>query len=323
MNFNYGEILTRAWKITWKFRALWLFGMLASCGQGGSNSNNVRNSYDSTSNQIPSEMMRQIEEMGQRMGDWFSANPWFIYALVFIVLLSIVIQIFIATVGQIGLVRGAYHADGGVETLRFTSLFTESLRYFWRLIGLALVIWLPFFILFVGVTLALIVGLVGLGGGNPDSVGAGMILFFIGFCCCLIPFIIALSLYYAQAVRALLIEELGVFESIQHGWRVFTGNLVTLLGVGFILFLIGLVVGVGIALPYFFIVGPLMIDFMNGNIQSWQPFINAGIFALIYFPIYWFLSGVIRTYMETAWTLTYLEISPRPAPPVALPDTNA
>ncbi len=191
------------------------------------------------------------------------------------------------------------------------------------MIGLALVIWLPFFILFVGVTLALIVGLVGLGGGNPDGVGAGMILFFIGFCCCLIPFIIALSLYFAQAVRALLIEELGIFASIRHGWRVFTGNLVTLLGVGFILFLAGLVVEVGIALPYFFIVGPLMIDFMNGNIQSWQPFINAGIFALIYYPIYWFLSGVVRTYMETAWTLTYLEISPRPAQPVVLPDTSA
>ncbi len=118
MNFNFGEVLTRAWKITWKFHALWLFGMLASCAQGGSNSNNVRNSYDSANNQIPSEMMRQIDELGQRMGDWFSDNPWFIYTLVFIVLLSIIIQIFITTVGQIGLVRGAYHADGGVETLR-------------------------------------------------------------------------------------------------------------------------------------------------------------------------------------------------------------
>ena len=32
---NFGEILTKAWKIIWKFKVLWIFGILASCGQGG------------------------------------------------------------------------------------------------------------------------------------------------------------------------------------------------------------------------------------------------------------------------------------------------
>ena len=32
---DYGEILKKSWNITWKFKVLWLFGFLASCGKGG------------------------------------------------------------------------------------------------------------------------------------------------------------------------------------------------------------------------------------------------------------------------------------------------
>src|SRR5215204_6597599 len=38
-NFNFGEILTRAWQIIWKHKVLWVFGILASCGRGGSSGN--------------------------------------------------------------------------------------------------------------------------------------------------------------------------------------------------------------------------------------------------------------------------------------------
>ena len=34
-NFNFGEVLTRAWQIIWKHKVLWIFGILASCARGG------------------------------------------------------------------------------------------------------------------------------------------------------------------------------------------------------------------------------------------------------------------------------------------------
>ena len=34
MNFNFGEVLTRAWQITWKYKVLWIFGILAGCSEG-------------------------------------------------------------------------------------------------------------------------------------------------------------------------------------------------------------------------------------------------------------------------------------------------
>ncbi len=38
-NFNFGEVLTRAWKTIWKHKVLWIFGILASCARGGGSSN--------------------------------------------------------------------------------------------------------------------------------------------------------------------------------------------------------------------------------------------------------------------------------------------
>ena len=31
---DYGEVLSKAWKIIWKHKVLWIFGILASFGQG-------------------------------------------------------------------------------------------------------------------------------------------------------------------------------------------------------------------------------------------------------------------------------------------------
>lgn len=323
MNFNFGEVLTKAWKITWKYKVLWIFGMLASCGQGSNNSSNIRNSYDSGQNQMNPEMARQLEDFVQRMTVWITDNMWFVYLMVVILLLLILVQIFLGTTGLIGLIRGAYQADGGVETLQFGALFRESLRYFWRMIGMGLIIWLPFFIVFIGSMLAFVFSTIGIGGMDMNAFGGAMALFLIGFCCCLIPFTIVLGMYYAQAERALVIEDLGIFAAIQRGWQVFKGNLGPLAGMWFILLILGILAGILISLPYLIVVLPLMINFITGKIESWQPFVNAGIVMLCYYPIFWFLSGLLRTYIESVWTLTYLRLTRKPEETVIVPEANA
>lgn len=49
---DYGYVLRRAWEIIWKFKVLWIFGILASCGQasgsGGGNSGYRFSSENST-----------------------------------------------------------------------------------------------------------------------------------------------------------------------------------------------------------------------------------------------------------------------------------
>ena len=318
MTFNFSEVLTRAWKITWKYKVLWLFGMLSSCGSGGSSSN-FRSNTQAGDSRLPYEMQQQILDATNRFEAWFSQNTWIIFALIAFTLLLILIQIVVSTIGTIGVIRGAFHADGGAETLGFGTLFRESLGYFWRMIGMGLVVWLPFYILFFGSLITFLFAAIGASRGNTGALGGSLLLFLIGFCCCLIPFILILGLYYLQAERALLVDDLGVFKALQRGWQVFVGNLITLFGMGIFLFIIGLVFGILISLPIFIAVIPVVFKFMDGTIQSWQPLIFAGVFVLIYAPFHWFFSGVMRTFVETTWTLTYLDIRPGLDPVPAAP----
>lgn len=315
MSFNFGDVLGRAWKITWKYRALWLFGMLSSCGQGGSSSNYRQSSSQSGQNPLPLEMQRQILDATNQFSHWLPHNTWFIFALLAFALIAILLQIVANTIGTVGVVRGAFHADSGPETLGIGPLFRESLGYFWRMIGMGLLVWLPFFILFIGLMIVFVASAVAM-GSNPTSLGGAAVLFLIGFCCCLFPIIIALGLFYTLAQRALLVDDLSIFESLQRGWQVLTGNLVNILGVGFLLFLIGLGVGLVISIPIFIAVVPVMMQFLNGMIHSWQPFIIAAVAVLVYSPFHWFFNGILRTFVESVWTLTYLEIHPKPAAPV-------
>jgi hypothetical protein len=315
MNFDIVEVLVRAWKITWKYKVLWIFGMLASCGRGSGGNGSGGNNYRSTGNpyapggQFPNEMFDQMIEFMDRVFTWFTENPWAIVALVVFGLALWLIQIILSTVGGIGLIRGAYHAETGMEKIVFTDLFRESLRYFWRTIGLGLVIWLPVLVIFLGTMFTLILSTASSSTTADGVFGAFFVLFFIGLCCCFLPILIVLGIYYTQALRALVLEDLGIFASLSRGWDVFRRNIGGLLIVAVILFIINLIIGLALAIPVFIAIIPLMNGFMGGTIDSWQPFILTGILVLLYSPIAWFLGGILLAYIETIWTLTYMRVA--------------
>lgn len=319
MNFDFVEVFTRAAKITWKYKVLWIFGVLASCGRssgGNSNYSNSSSGNGSTDNPFAPEMMRQAEAFFERIGHWFEQNPWIIFVFIALVLLSIILQIFLSTVGAAGLARGVVRVENGAVSLRFGELFSESLGYFWRLFGAALIIWLPVILIFILVILAMIIPSMN-GLGNNPAVGGMFILIFISLCCCMFPVSIALGLYNLLVNRSITVEDKGLIDSLSRGWQVFSKNIIILLIIGIVIFIAGFILGVLIALPLILLMVPLMGSFIQGNITSWQPFIAVGIFALCYSPIAWLLNGIIITYTESVWTLTYLRLTkPKEEAPV-------
>jgi len=322
MKFDIIEVFTRAAKIIWKHKVLWIFGILASCGRSsGGNSNGSSRNSQFTDNPSSREMFGQLSAFAEKMISWFQQNTWIFYVLIAVFLILWLLQIFITTIGQIGLVRGAYHAEMGAEKIKFGELFSESLRYFWRVIGMGLLVFLPIIVFFIGMIAALI--FMGRTAGNFIDSGFGIFSLFVGICCCFIPFMIALGLFYSQALRALILEDLGVFASLARGWEVFVKNIGGLLVVAVILFFVNLIIGIVIAIPVFIAVYPLMSSFMKGNITSWQPFILAGVFVLLYSPVAWFLSGLLTTYTETIWTLIYIRVTPQKEEAPVMIEANA
>ena len=52
------------------------------------------------------------------------------------------------------------------------------------------------------------------------------------------------------------------------------------------------------------------------------PLLIAGGCAVLYAPVLWVLGGILRSYTQSVWTLTYLRLTASaPAAPAAVPET--
>ena len=321
-NLNFGEILTRAWQIVWKNRVLWIFGILASCGRGGSSFNSGSSGQGDggfgTPPDLPPQVMEWIRIIEQNLTA-FSAGIIALTCIIWIV------TIFLSTIGKIGLIRGTAQIDGGTESLIFGQLFSESTPYFWRMFGLSLVISLPIVVVIGALAAALVVFAISASGGN-DASGVGLVALvpiFIGCFCLLFPVMFVVGMVVRQAENAIVLEEMGVMSALSRGWDVFRKNLVPIIIMAIILAVIGFAVGFIIAIPIFIIVIPAVVAFAMGEAQNWTPMAIAGICICLYIPISLLLNGIAIAYTESAWTLTYMRLTkPQDLEPAVLPEAN-
>ena len=306
MNFNFGEILTRAWQITWKYKVLWIFGILAGCSQGsgggsGGGSNSGYRAGPSDQN-LPPELKNFFYQMQDFVG-WVEANLFLFIAIgVIVFLLLMVLFIFLGTIGRVGLIKGAYEAELGAERLSFGELFSASLPYFWRVFGLSFLIGLAFFLLLMPLVLL---------GVLTAGIAFMCILPLI---CLLIPVGMVVSIIIEQANRAIVLEDMSMFDGLKRGFEVARANVGPLLVMALILFGIQLVLGILIALPIFIIVFPSVIAFAAGEAQSFTPLYIALACICLYAPVSWLLNGILTTYTQSAWTLTYLQVTKKSEP---------
>jgi len=334
---DYGEVIKNAWKITWKFKVLWIFGILAACGtsRGGGNfnfNNNFQTNGNGFSNSMPN-LPPAIMDQVYRLTSLFN-NPTFVWKFVAILLavicVIVIVEIFIGTMGRIGLIKGSAEADAGAEKLSFGELWKESTPYFWRVFWLSFLIGAPFLILFIVLIASLIAALIPLAN---NAGGSTFVLILVPLICiffCVIAILgIILGFISTQAERAIVLENKSILDGFRRGWEVLTKNLGPILIIWLITVVIAFVAGIVIALPLLVVMVPLVIAFianMNNLNFSFTPWIVAFVcIACAYAPISWLANGILMTYVQSVWTLTYIRITKskeeEPAP-VALP-TNA
>jgi hypothetical protein len=312
MNFNFGEVLTRAWQIIWKHKVLWIFGILASCSQGGTRFNSGNNGSGGGSGgtgptNLPPQLERLFETISQNIGA-------FIAIAVAVVCIFWIVSIFLGTIGRIGLIRGTWQVEGGMQNLIFGQLFSESTPYFWRIFGLSLVVGLPFLIFFGAIVAALLVFGISMSQSNDASAFGflGMLPVFIGCLCLLVPIGFVIGMIVRQAEREIVLEDASVMPSLSRGWEIFRNNLGPIIVMAIILFVITLVAGFVIAIPVLITVVPAVIAFAAGNAENWTPMIIAGVCICLYIPVSMVLNGIVIAYTESAWTLTYMRLTRKP-----------
>jgi hypothetical protein len=299
---DFGYVLRRAWEIIWKFKVLWIFGILASCGQastsGGSNW-----SYQFSGDQ--GDFPLQFERFFTRLDP--GAIALLIGLGILIMLIIIVLVVLLGTVGRIGLIRGTLKAEHGADRLTFGELWREGLTYFWRVFGLNLLIGVIIFLVFLAIFIP---------GAILTAVTVGLFaLCLIPLACLLVPVYWAVTVVIEQANVALVVEDLGIIQAIQRGWQVVRDNIGSMLVMSLILVVgVGLIGGAVIGLPLILVVTPTIIGYSSGTVDAIRNgWILSGLFLLIYLPILLVLSGILRSYISSAWTLTFMRLTAKPA----------
>lgn len=325
MNFNFGEVLTRAWQIIWKYKVLWIFGILAGCsrgGGGGSGGGGGNTGFETQAPDLPPQMERWFRIIAE------NATQYILIAITVLCLIWIVV-LFLGTIGRIGLIRGTAQAEGGAGKLIFGQLFSESTPYFWRMFGLSLVIGLPVLIL-VAILIAGLLSFIvplsvssGIGSERPPFGFLAVIPFFAACMCLLVPVMLVVGLIVRQAENAIVLEDLGVFPALSRGWEVFRRNLGPIILMAVILAVIGIVAGLIIAIPVFIIIFPTMVAFFLGEARNWTPMVIMSVCICIYIPISMVLNGILTSYIESAWTLTYMRLTNTTLTPPQMIEANA
>jgi hypothetical protein len=299
-----GNILRRAWEIIWTNKILWLFGIFAAFGSGGGGGGGGNFQFDASSGDlgnIPPEMRRfffDVERFFNRMGE--SEIFGFVLIMLSIICVLAILSFLIRTFGRVALIKGAAQAEAG-QNLSFGQLFRDTRPHYASALGLNLVLGLAVF-------LAVISGFILVGIFGAITFGIGLIII-IPLLCLIIPLAFGYNIFTEFANNALVLEDLNIWEAMKRGWQVLRENIGDVALMALIVIILGFILGFIVAIPVFAVVAAgfgAMIFGNPGSFDNMGLLIAGGLGAFLVTLV---LAGILRSYLSSVWTLTYLDRS--------------
>lgn len=305
---DYGEVLTRAWRIIWKYKVLWIFGIFAGLASqisnGVNSSNGVQYRFDWSdldNGQVP-YFLRQYAYQAEHFFDELA--PWFWVVLVASLFILAVALWLLSIYGRAGLVRGTVDGDED-QALTFGGLFNKASHYFGRLLLFDL-------LMLGGSILVTVLIILALGVFGIITLGVGL-LCLAPLLCLLIPLLWVLGIYLTQVQVALVAEDLNVWDAFARAWKVVTGRLGEMVVMGLILFVVGLAVGLLLTVPFGLTVAPFFASFLATGEITATALTASVVIGLVLLPFAILAGGILQAYMFSAWTLTYRRLTGHPA----------
>jgi hypothetical protein len=288
MDFSFGEVLTRAWQITWNHKNLWLAGIVIGLiGMlTGAFSLILNPSFASFSDP---------DAVNQALPSILLSNA--------LVLLLSLLSIPLYVIGMSVPSLGTFQVERGREKFNFGELIKGVLPHFWRILGLLALLWggvfAVVFIVFGCITLL------------------SLLTFGIAVLCTIPLFILMIPLFilvYAlmeQAISGVLVDDLGFSSALQRAWELVKKNLGVMALLSIILYLgatvISMIITVPMMIPMF---GFIFNMGAEPDFESMDRlFRNMTVWMLALSPLYALLQGILLAYMQSVWTLTYMRLT--------------
>lgn len=307
---DYGNLLKRSWDIVWGNKFMLLLGFLAALGSSGVGGGGGNSNFGMNGSDFPGSA-------GQIEAFWLQYAALIIGAACFFFLLGIVLWV-VGLTAQGGLISAAARLDAG-ETMTFRQAFADGWAKIGRLVGLNLVLFLPLIVvvLVVGVVIAGALGLsiftmAEMADQDPTAVLGSLGVMFFAICgllCLVVPVGIILSAIAAFGQRGIVLQDLGVMDSIRHGWHIFKSNLGEIIILAVIFVVIGIVVSIAagiVMLPLAFLsFGPLMFRAIGGGSFGVVEIAAGVVGGLVLAVVAAAINAIVLAYQSTVFTLAY------------------
>ncbi len=310
---DFGATLSRALRITWQHKVLWVLGFLAALGSGSGSSVSPNTfQYTFSGDELPPGMQDLL------------INPGVILAglagLGCILLLLSIVLFVVGIIARGGLIAGVQHIETEGSTT-FGRAWSAGASRFWRLLGLNILLILPIIIIVIIGILAFggtVLGFVGIGvaGGRGDQdqaaaaamagVTLALCLGGVLLCAGLIYGLIAMALQ-TFGERAIVLENVGVMDSIRRAWAVFRQNLGNIIVLALVMAVLSAVLGLIIGAISVALFLPTVLVAMNQAREGLQA--GTVILGTLSFILLLIVSAIIGAlfvaFNSSTWTLAY------------------
>jgi hypothetical protein len=300
MSLNFGDVITQAWKITWKHKSLWGASFVMTFAM-----------------YLVFPLMFVPWFMIMSEGDpsrWFdNPLPWVLMGLGF--LATFLISYGFTPLIRAALIVGVLKAERGAEKVSFREIFSDGKAFYLRMLGLMLLYAVTIMLVIFVFNIIQIMGVVLTMGLATICLMPLTLLMY--------PLMFAAMAWMELAESAIVVENLGVMDACRRGWEIMRMNKVNILVIALIVYLgVGMVTSLFIfpfMLPMFF--APIF--FMEGGEITNGLLWGAGIWMALFIPVTAIMQGIGMVFMKSAWLIGYLRMSVKPAEEiVVVTETN-
>ncbi|MFN2212199.1 MAG: hypothetical protein ACK2UE_03925 [Anaerolineales bacterium] len=307
---DFGKVLSRAWEITWRWKALWVLGFLAALGQGTGGGSGPQFNYTFSEG----DFERFTYRLDESFVELFAGITALVIGLLCLAVVVVIILWIISVIARGGLIAGVQQVEAEGST-SFGKAWAAGARKFWTLFGLGILTALPTILLVIfGVTIITLGIMAGVGMlDNYEAAGITTIIsvtIFCGtcFCCGLFALVIVLEQIRIYAERAAILDDLGWIDAFKRGWQVLVENIGATLILWLIFFALGIVIfaiSFGIMLLLFI----PMLGIFTLNDPGWWLFGTLCLGGVLGTLIYAIIRSIIVTFTSATWTLAYRELT--------------
>lgn len=280
MSFDYGNVLTRAFQITWKHKSFWLFMMFPMLAA----------SMMFIAFAIPLFLLEGNEDrMGLVIALWSG-----------VVLLGILASWLLSTAGMASLTLGVLRTERAEGSTSFMDLVRDGFQYFGRVLGVTLIIQLSIgavftvFFLCVAALTAVTMGIAAI------CLQPIMIL--------LTPLSFLVSAMMTGGIVSVMDEGLGAWEAVKRAFHIVREHVWKFI-------ILTMIVYFGSSMIASVLMVPAMLPAMAApvTIELGEEFFMGTIllFMCMFFPLMAIFSGIVGTFMTSAVGISYLRLSRR------------